>query len=78
MGCGLVLGKETLTKLTRSHSESVSVQIPEDSYKLSYCDFSFVLMSVHRFFLLIIEVFSGGRNAMIHKLLSPKLLGSQG
>ena len=38
-GVGLVLGKETLTKLTRSHSESVTVQILGNSCKLSILRF---------------------------------------
>ena len=36
MGCGLIFGKETLTKLTWSHSESGFVHVSELQRKFSY------------------------------------------
>ena len=37
MGCGLVLSKETLTKLTRSHSESRVLQVVVNGAINYYC-----------------------------------------
>ena len=36
MGCGLIRGKETLTKVTRCHSESGFVRVSELQHKFSY------------------------------------------